>query len=132
MVNRNRYPAKLDLKRQNRLLAGLVSERFPEVSGIVITMTYYQKGANPVLMERTINVFPTSDAYFKMDCMIRGCDGGGFDLTPAITELAKNRKNVKKGSLVCNGQIDTLSPDHAHIDYEIVMQYNKLPRNSNR
>lgn len=118
----------MDLKRQNRLLAGLVSERFPEVSGIIINMTYYQKGANPVLMERTINVFPTSDAYFKMDCMIRGCDGGGFDLTPAVTDMAKNHKNVKKGTLVCNGQTDVPSPDHARVDYEIVMQYNKSSR----
>ena len=115
----------MDLKRQNRLLVGLISERFPEVSGIIINMTYYRKGANPVLMERTINMFPTSDAYFKMDCMIRGCDGGGFDLTPAVADMAKSRKHVKKGSLVCNGKTDTPSPDHAHVDYEIVMKYNK-------
>jgi hypothetical protein len=128
MANRNKHFAKMELKRQNRLLAGLVSERFPEVSGIIINMTYYQKGANPVLMERTINMLPTSDAYFKMDCMIRGCDGGGFDLTQTVADLAKNRKNIKKGTLVCNGQTDVPSPDHASVDYEIVMQYNKASR----
>jgi len=128
MANRNKHFAKMELKRQNRLLAGLVSERFPEVSGIIINMTYYQKGANPVLMERTINMLPTSDAYFKMDCMIRGCDGGGFDLTQTVADLAKNRKNIKKGTLVCNGQTDVPSPDHASVDYEIVIQYNKASR----
>jgi hypothetical protein len=42
--------------------------------------------------------------------------------------LAKNRKNIKKGTLVCNGQTDVPSPDHASVDYEIVMQYNKASR----
>jgi hypothetical protein len=115
----------MDLKKQNRLLAGLISERLPEASGIIINMTYYQKGTNPVLMERTIKMLPISDTYFKMDCMIRGCNEGGFDLTQTVANLVKNRRNVKKGTLVCNGQTDVPSPDHASIDYEILMQYNK-------
>jgi hypothetical protein len=127
MVNRHKYAAKMDLKRQNRLTAGLVSESFPEVSGIVINMTYYQRGVNPVLMERTINIFPSSDAYFKMDCMIKGCEDGGFDLTSVIRDLAKTRKHVKKGSLVCNGNTEAAS-DHASVDYEVVMQYKKASR----
>ena len=124
MVNRHKYAAKMDQKKQNRLLAGVVQDRFPEVSGIVINMTYYQQGANPVLMERTVNIFPSSDAYFKMDCMIKGCDGGGFDLTPVIDDMAKTRKLVKKGALVCPGNTD-VAPDHASVDYEIVIQYKK-------
>ena len=99
MVNRHKYAAKMDQKKQNRLIAGVVQDRFPEVSGIVINMTYYQRGANPILMERTVNIFPSSDAYFKMDCMIKGCDGGGFDLTPVIAGMAKTRKHVKKGAI---------------------------------
>jgi hypothetical protein len=124
MVNRHKYAAKMDQKKQNRLLAGVVQDRFPEVAGIVINMTYYQQGANPILMERTVNIFPSSDAYFKMDCMIKGCDGGGFDLTPVIAGMAKTRKHVKKGALVCNGNTDVAS-DHASVDYEIVIQYKK-------
>lgn len=115
----------MESKKQNNLTAGLVSERFPNVSGIQIQMTYYQNGANPVLMERTLNIFPTSYAYFKMDCMIKGCEGGGFDLTPAVADMVKNRKKVKKGALVCYGKTDVPSPDHARIEYKIVMQYNK-------
>jgi hypothetical protein len=128
MANRNKSSAKMALKKQNRLLAGLISERFPEVSGIIISMIYYQNGANSVLMERTINMLPTSDTYFKMDCMVRGCDGGGFDLTQTVADLAKNLRKVKKGTPVCNGQTDVPSQDHASIDYEIVIQYNKTSR----
>ncbi len=128
MANRHNYAAKMELKKQNRFATGLVSDRFPEVSGIVIHMTYYQKGANPVLMVRTVNIFPTSYAYFKMDCMIKGCDGGGFDLTSVVADMVKTHKRGRKGALVCCGNIDTLASDHASIEYEIVMQYNKASR----
>jgi len=126
MVNRHKYAAKMDQKKQNRLIAGVVQDRFPQISGIVINMTYYQPGVNPILMERTINIFPSSDAYFKMECMIKGCEGGGFDLTPVIDNMAKTRKLVKKGALVCSGNTDVAS-DHASVDYEIVIQYKKRP-----
>ncbi|MDI6800802.1 MAG: hypothetical protein QMD01_01900 [Thermodesulfovibrionales bacterium] len=125
MTNRHNYAAKMTLKKQIRSAAGLVSEHFPRVSGIVIHMTYYQKGPNPVLMVRTVNVFPASHAYFKMDCMIKGCDGGGFDLTSIIADMVKTRKKVKKGALVCRGKIDALVSDHASIDYDIDIKYKK-------
>jgi len=80
-------------------------------------MTYYQNGERPVLMVRTVNIVPTSYALFKMDCMIRGCDGGGFDLTNVVTDMVKTHKKVKKGALVCNGNIDTLVSEHASIEY---------------
>ena len=99
MTNRNNYAAKMALKRQSRSAAGLVSERFPQVLDIVIHMTYYQKGPNPVLMLRTVNIFPASYAYFKMDCVIKGCDGGGFDLTSVVDDMVKTHKRVKKGLL---------------------------------
>ena len=112
------------MNRQNRLAAGLVSERFPKISSIVLNMTYYQKGINPVLMVRTINVFPASYAYFNMDCMIRDCIGGGFDLTPIITRMVKSLKKIAKGNLVCKGKNAALAPDHASIAYEIIVTYN--------
>ncbi len=125
MTNRNNYAAKMALKRQDRFAAGLVSERFPRVSGIVIHMTYYQKGPNPVLMLRTVNIFPASYAYFKMECAIKGCNGGGFDLTSVVDDMVKTHKKVKKGSLVCRGKTDTHSSDHASIEYDIAIKYNK-------
>jgi len=118
----------MELKKQNNVAAGLVSDRFPAVSGMVIQMTYYRKGANPVLMLRTINVLPTSYAYFKMDCMIKGCDGGGFDLTSIVADMVKTHKKIKKGALSCCGKVDTLEGDHASIEYETVIQYKSLTK----
>jgi hypothetical protein len=128
MVNRHKYAAKMDQKRQDRLAVGIVSDRFPNVSSIVINMTYFQKGPNPVLMERTVNIFPGSDAYFIMDCMTRGCLKGGYDLTPVVNDMVKNHKAAKKGALVCGGTIDVPVVGHARIEYEILVRFQKVPR----
>ncbi|MBZ0155293.1 MAG: hypothetical protein K8I29_03650 [Alphaproteobacteria bacterium] len=124
MVNRHNYASRMELKKQTMLSTGLLSNRFPEVSGIVIQMTYYQKGSNPVLMVRTVNILPSSYAYFKMDCMIKGCEGGGFDLTSIVADMVKDHKKAKKGTLVCSGESDILDSAHASIAYEIAIHYN--------
>jgi len=124
MAQRQNYNAKMDLKKQQQVAAGLVSDRFPQVTGIVIQMTYYRKGSNPVLMLRTVNVFPTGYAYFNMDCMISGCTDGGFDLTPVIAEMVKKRQRLRKGTLVCSGKNADLASDHANIAYEVTIKFN--------
>ncbi|RJQ50227.1 MAG: hypothetical protein C4538_00595 [Nitrospiraceae bacterium] len=122
-MKRNEHALRMELKKQTNLAAGLVSDRFPAVSDIVINMKYYRKGANPVLMLRTLNIVPASYAIFKMDCMIRGCDGGGFDLTSVVADMIKTHKKVKKGAIVCHGNIDERASDHASIEYETVIHY---------
>jgi len=128
MPNKQNYMARMELNRQNRLASGLLSERFPGVSGMVINMTYYQKGANPVLMLRTINVLPSDSAYFNMECLIKGCVDGGFDLTSVIKDMVKTRKKVGRGKLVCCGKTDSNAPDHASVEYEIAIRYGKKSR----
>ncbi|MGB9715019.1 MAG: hypothetical protein ACPL1G_01185 [Thermodesulfovibrionales bacterium] len=123
MIHRQNYLARMEQKKEDRIAAGMISEHYPEVSGIVIHMTYYQKASNPVLMIRTVNFFPTSYAYFNMECMIKGCVEGGFDLTSIIDNLVRNHKKSGKGKMVCCGESDFLSPDHAYITYEISIHY---------
>lgn len=125
MTPKQNYIARMELNKKNRLASGLVSARFPEVANMVIYMTYYQNGANPVLMLRTVNILPKEYAYFKMECMIKGCLNGGFDLTKPVSEMVKNRKKSGKGKLVCKGKCDGVTIDHASIDYEITIEYNK-------
>jgi len=105
--------------------AGLVCDRFPKVSGIVIHMTYFHKAENPVLMERTVNIFPTSHAFFNMECMIKGCDNGGFDLTDIIARQIREHKTISRGKMVCQGKEGDVSTDHASIAYQINIRYNK-------
>jgi hypothetical protein len=125
MAHKQNYLESLELNKQRRLAAGLVSEHFPEVSDIVVHMTYYQKRVNPIMMVRVVNFWPSRHAYFNMDCMIKGCLDGGFDLTPVIRRMVKNRKKSEKGKLTCNGKSDTLASDHASIAYEITIRYGK-------
>ena len=125
MAHRQNYIERTELTKQRKIAAGLLSERFPQVAEIVVHMTYYQKGANPVLMVRIVNFFPSRHAYFHMDCMIKGCTDGGFDLTRVITKMIKNRKRIGRGKLTCNGKGDALASDHASIDYEVSIKYKK-------
>ncbi len=125
MVYAKNYLAEKQLKKEKRIAAGLVSERFPGVSGIVIYMTYYREIFIQVLMLRTVNYYPTSYAFFDMECMTEGCVNGGFDLTPVITNMIKNRKKSGKGMIVCRGKNGKLAPKHASVSYEINIQYKK-------
>lgn len=128
MPPRHYQTAKTELVKKNRLAAGLLSERFPGVSGIVVHMTYYRKVTNLVLMVRTVNFFPTCHAYFTMDCAVKGCTDGGFDLASVIGTLVKSRKRTAKGKIDCGGKIDAVAAEHASILYEVTIQYMLPPR----
>jgi excinuclease UvrABC ATPase subunit len=123
--HRQKHAVKLELQKQANIAAGSVADRFPTVSGIVIHMAYYRAAAIPLLMMRTVNICPASFAMFKMDCMIKTCDGGGFDLTAIVAKMVKTHTKVKKGVIVCQGTVDPLAPEHARIEYETVIQYKK-------
>lgn len=125
MAHKQNYVESIELNKQRRLAAGLLSERFPGVSDIVVRMIYYQKAINSVMMVRTVNFWPTHYAYFKMDCMIKGCLDGGFNLTSVIAKMIKNHKKSEKGKLICNGKSDTVSSGHASIDYQITITYSR-------
>ncbi len=115
----------MEAKKQLRQDAGLLSEKFPTVLGIVIHMTYYHKAENPILMQRTVNIFPASHAYFHMECMIKTCEGGGFDLTSVISKQIKQKKTSVKGKMSCKSENKELPSDHGNIDYEIKIKYSR-------
>lgn len=120
--HRQTYLEKQELLRKNKIAAGLVSERFPNVTEIVLRMTYFQQAANPVLMVRTVNFSPGNYAYFHMECMREGCTNGGFDLTPVVAGLVKSRTKTAKGKIICKGKNESVAPGHASIAYEVVIQ----------
>jgi len=119
-----KYREKQELERAALISAGLVSQRYSDVSSIEFQITYYHGGLHSILMKRTISYLPTSYASFHIKCMHEGCTGGGYNLAPMVADLAKYRKKSTKGKIVCRGRSDTRN--HACIDYEVNMQYNKL------
>ncbi|MEJ2184229.1 MAG: hypothetical protein P8Y66_12020 [Nitrospirota bacterium] len=125
-MNRHALQRRQELN-QKKAEAGLVSERFPQVSKIVIQMTYYHRTTfsetDSVLMDRTVNVYPDSPAYFHMRCAATECSGE-FDLTPVIRAALRDGKKRAAGKLICPGKGDDLPAKHASIDYEITVRYN--------
>jgi len=107
-------------RNQNMLDAGFVSAHFPGVASIVISMMYKQNGlAKPI--QRVINFFPSSYAFFKVDCLSSDCVDGGFDMDQIINTMIRNRRESSKGELVC---VDSGSrPNHSNIAYEVAIQY---------
>jgi len=112
--------AELHERRQQKLEAGLMSARYPGVASIVIAMKYYEKGHGSSLLQRTVNFFPGSAAYFLMDCLEGKCVDGGFDFDPIIYTMVKGHLESAKGELVCPGND---SPGHRRIDYKIAIRY---------
>jgi hypothetical protein len=123
MAHKQNYLEKAELNKQRKLESGLVSECFPGVSDIVIQMIYYLKGVDEASMVRTINFWPSRHAYFNMDCMIKECVNGGFDLTPVIKLMIKKHEKSGKGDLFCKGKINNRSSQHAHVAYKITIKY---------
>ncbi len=122
---RQNHLERQELLKKKKLAAGLVADRFPGISEIVLHLTYYQRGQQPVLMERTLNFLPTDYAYFHMDCVREECTNGGFDLTQVVASLVKNHKKKVKGRICCDGKNESVIPGHASIAYEVSIQGNK-------
>lgn len=121
--HRNDHEERAKFKKRMNEAAGLVSDRFPSVAGMVITMTYYQGSVKSPLMTRTVNIYPSSYANFKMTCMKKGCTDGGFELGAVVEKMVKTQTKISKGSLLCSGNTDTLSNGHARIEYKAVIKY---------
>ena len=110
-------------RRQRRSDAGLLSERYPDISSIVVSMDYYQGNTGLVFIKRTVNFFPSSAAYFLMECVRHDCIDGGYNLESVITNMARDRLESRNGELVCTGD-NLLNPSgHARINYTIAIHY---------
>jgi hypothetical protein len=86
-------------------------------------MTYYHKVVDQASMVRTINYWPSRHAYFNMDCMIKDCFDGGFNLTTVIKRMIKNREKAGKGELSCKGKINNRTSQHSRVTYKIAIKY---------
>ena len=105
---------------QQKLDAGFVATHFPEVTGIVISMMYNQKGIAKSL-PRIVHFFPDSSAFFRIDCLNKDCVDGGFDLSQVLNSMIRNRREAAKGQLSCEG--NGASANHSDIVYNVTIKY---------
>jgi hypothetical protein len=125
MTNSEKNAARRE-RTQQRLESGLISEHFPKVSSIVIDVTNSYGKINPITVLRTLNFWPSSYAYFNIECLSKGCLDGGFDLDQVIAMMVRRHKESREGEIVCDG--NNLSSEHSNIHYKINIQYNKITK----
>jgi hypothetical protein len=107
-------------RMQERIDSGFLSKHYPEVESIVISMIYNQRGIGKPI-HRIVNFSPGSYAFFKINCLSRGCDDGGFDLSHIINGMVRNHRESAKGKLTCES--DRLPVNHSDIEYDILMKF---------
>ena len=108
------------MERQRQILAaGLVSERFPGVSSIVVTM-HYNRGRNSALL-RTLNFYPGSPAFFKVSPVGDEGEDGAPDLTNFISRMIGEHQGSAKGE-VGGGRGGEVAV-HPKVDYEVAIAY---------
>ena len=116
----NKKNAARTERLQQKLDAGFMHTHFPEVSEIVVSMMYNQKGIAKSL-PRIVNFSPDSSAFFRIDCLNKECTDGGFDLSNVLISMIRNRRQTAKGELSCEG--DGPAAGHSAIAYEVAIQY---------
>ena len=113
-----RNAAQAERQRDERA-AGCMSERFPVVSSIVVTLNY--RGGRSSALLRTVNFLPGSPAYFRISCLGEGCEGGGLDLTWVIGSMIRRGERTSKGELQCMNRDPAIL--HADVDYDVAITY---------
>ena len=113
-----RNAAWVERQRQS-LAAGLVSERFPSVLSIVVTMNY-NRGKNSALL-RTLNFYPESPAFFKVSPLGDGGEDSAPDLTNFISRMIGAHQRSAKGEI--SGGLGDEAIIHPKVDYEVAITY---------
>jgi hypothetical protein len=109
-------------EKQQRIDAGLVSELFPKVTEIAISMLYNQAGALKPL-SRTVNFSADSAAAFKLNCLCADCVEGRFDFTKIISAMVKTRKTTSKGEISCDS---CPAPECSDAAYTVTIKYAQM------
>jgi len=122
MSRRAKMTAAKAKEKQQRIEAGLVSELFPKVTQIAISMLYSQAGALKPL-SRTVNFFPESSATFKLNCLCSECVDGRFDFTKIISTMVSTRKAISKGEISCES---CSAPECSDVAYSVTIKYKQM------
>lgn len=106
-------------RKRQMLDAGLMADRFPDVSSIIVTMDYSRGTFSAV--HRTMNFYPGSPAFFKISSLGEGSDEGGLDLTRFIHKMIGSHQKLAKGAF--NGDRKDPAIVHPNVDYEVAITY---------
>jgi hypothetical protein len=122
MTRRAKMTAAKAKEKQQRIDAGLISELFPKVAEIAISILYSQSGALKPL-SRTVNFFPGSSASFRLNCLCSECVEGKFDFTKIISAMVGTRKTASKGEISCES---CAAPECSDATYSVTIKYAQM------
>ncbi|MDA8433455.1 MAG: hypothetical protein M0Z60_10915 [Nitrospiraceae bacterium] len=125
MTYRERCDAKLE-RMQERQDAGLISQRFPEVSSIVVDMEHNRAGVSAIHLMRTLNFSSCSHAYFRVECLNKDCGDctDGFHLDQVVAGMIRTHTALKEGELKCEG--NGVTSRSVNISYKVTIRYNEF------
>lgn len=118
-MSRRAKMAAIAERKQQRIDASLVSEIFPRVTKISISMRYNKTGVLEPL-SRTVNFFPGSLALFKVNCLCSECAEGGFEFTKIISSMIGTRKTSSKGKISCES---CSTPECLNVAYTVTIKH---------
>ena len=104
MVYQSKQSVEAELRRQQEIEAGLVSERFPQAKKIRLEVEFHDSSGARV-QRRCRDLLPEAYAIFEMKCPL---DATPFDLKPMVSKMIGDREKRKTGEVACAGsQSDT-------------------------
>jgi hypothetical protein len=118
------------LKKENRIAAGYVKDRFPNVKTIKIKKVFVDFDDNREFTKEPVvwNIPLDRHAIFDIECPMWECVDGGFDLTDVINNMVKDHKTTEEGVQRCEGWQDPERVGQHHcytkLEYKIDIEYN--------
>jgi hypothetical protein len=88
-------------QRRDRSLAPAMRARYPQFSALRLECDFTDDGAAPPAPHVMV-LHPPAAAFFVFPCPYSDCDGE-FDLTAAVTGLARDEEKHCQGQLRCAG-----------------------------
>lgn len=88
-------------QRRDRAATAALRQKFPEFSTLRFQLGFHDNGPFPPAPQVSV-MHPPANAYFLFPCPYSDCDGE-FDLTPAVTAMAKEQGSQCDGKMGCSG-----------------------------
>ena len=82
-----------------------LSELYPDVRRVTLFVAFEEADAESEPNYQQIILTADTEAIFRLECLRDTCAGGGFDFTPVVDEMVKNKESRIHGKLACEGTL---------------------------
>jgi len=89
----------------NKRADATISVLYPDLRRITLFVAFEEADAESEPNYQQIIFTAETEAIFRLDCSRDACAGGGFDFTPVVDDMVKNRESMSHGKLVCEGTL---------------------------